>query len=137
MLAIFGYVALLILSGVWLYFIVPSVVRMSRRSTAVQRHAKEILQNRRSLSAKEFGQECFPHKQSAAATRLRQILEKILIVDVSRITAKTLDLAAPRSRAVSHSVDLMRTDFRLANDFEARMVEKQGFPTFLAAHNPS
>ena len=85
MFAILGYVALAILGGLLLYFVIPSVIRMSRRSSAVQKRAKEIMRNRRSLSAEEFGLEFFPKEQSTTAIRLRQMLENILIVDVSRI----------------------------------------------------
>ena len=85
MLTILGYAALAILGGLFLCFMVPSIIRMSRRSTAVQKRAEEIMRNRRSLSAEEFGLEFFPQNQSAIAARLRRILEKTLIVDASRL----------------------------------------------------
>jgi acyl carrier protein len=85
MLTILGYTALAILGGLFLCFMVPSVIRMSRRSTAVQKRAKEVMRNRRSLSAEAFALEFFPQNQSATAARLRQMLENIVIVDASRI----------------------------------------------------
>jgi acyl carrier protein len=67
--------------GLFLYVVMP----MSRRSRAVQRRAAEVLHDRPSLSAEEFGQTLFPPEQSAIATWLRKTLEEILIVDASRI----------------------------------------------------
>ena len=69
------------------YFSIRNSIRHPHvcQSNAVQKRAKEIMRNRRSLSAEEFGLEFFPKEQSATAVRLRQMLEKILIVDVSRI----------------------------------------------------
>lgn len=60
---------------------------MSRRSSAVQRHAKEIMRNRASLSSSEFGSTFFPQHQTEIAAQIRDILERVLIVDVSRIEA--------------------------------------------------
>ncbi len=70
-----------------LWFIIPSVVRMSRRSAAVQRRAKEIMRGRRALSSPEFGSVFFPEHQAEIAARMRNILKDVLIVDVSRIHA--------------------------------------------------
>ena len=61
---------------------------MSRRSSAVQRHAKEIMSDRPALSASEFASVFFPPKHAEIAACIRDILGRVLIVDVSRITAE-------------------------------------------------
>ena len=52
-----------------LWFTIPSVVRMSRRSAAVQRRAKEIMRGRRALSSPEFGSVFFPGHQAEIAAQ--------------------------------------------------------------------
>ena len=79
------YLAIVAVFGLFLCTVIPSIMRMSRRSAAVQKHAKEIMQDRCVLSPAEFGSEFFPPEQSPIATRLREILKDVLIVDVSRM----------------------------------------------------
>lgn len=85
MLTILGYLTVAIIFGLVFAFVIPSVVRMSRRSNAVQKHAREIMRDRRSMSASEFGSEYFSTDQAEIASRLRDILKKVLIVDATRI----------------------------------------------------
>jgi acyl carrier protein len=65
--------------------VMPSVIRMSRRSAAVQKRAKEVMRDRRAMSSSEFGSAFFPHDQAEITARVRDILKDVLIVDISRI----------------------------------------------------
>lgn len=85
MLRIVGCSLLFSLFGVVGFYLIRSVVRMSRRSSAVQKRAKEIMRDRRAMSPLEFGSEFFAGNQAEAASRIYDILKKVLIVDVSRI----------------------------------------------------
>jgi hypothetical protein len=85
MFIVIGYVAVALLVSLPLCLVVPSVIRMSRRSVAVQRRAAQIMRGRQPLSAQEFGVAFFPPSQAAVATRLRKMLEDGLIVDPTRM----------------------------------------------------
>ena len=80
-----GYSLAISALGVVWFYLIRSVVRMLRRSTAVKRRAKAIMRDRRAMSPLEFGSEFFPKDQVEIACRLRDILKKVLIVDASRI----------------------------------------------------
>jgi acyl carrier protein len=82
---IIGYCLGLAILGVLWFYLIRSVVRMSGRSSAVQRRAKEIMRGRRAMSSSEFGSAFFPDHEAGIAARLREVLKVILIVDVCRI----------------------------------------------------
>jgi hypothetical protein len=63
--------AVLIGRGVW---------RMSQRSSAVKRRAETVFEGRQRLTSDEFS-ELFPHDARSIATRFRDILKGVLIVD--------------------------------------------------------
>lgn len=65
--------------------LVPSIVRMSRRSTAIQKHAAQIMTGRSPLTHEQFGVQFFASAQATIATKLREMLAKSLIVDARRI----------------------------------------------------
>ena len=76
--------AIAALGVVWCY-VIRSVVRKSRRIAAVRKRAKEIMRDRQALSSTAFGSELFPQHEAEIAARLREILKRVLIVDVTRI----------------------------------------------------
>jgi hypothetical protein len=63
----------------------PSIVRMSRRSSAVKRRAAEVMNGRTRRSSQEFARAFFPDCQQDCARRVHDILRRLLIVDVARI----------------------------------------------------
>ncbi len=78
-------IALVALSGVAVAATVPSVVRMSRRSSAVKRRAAEVMNGRKRHSSQEFARSFFPDSQQEPARRVHEVLRRVLIVDVARI----------------------------------------------------
>ncbi len=81
-----NFLLLVILTALFMA-VIPSVVRMSRRSSAVKRHAEELMKDRPPLSSSEFGCAYFPPKHQKVAPRIRDILGRVLIVDVNRVGA--------------------------------------------------
>jgi hypothetical protein len=80
--AVLGLVAVI---GFAVTAIVPSVVRMSRRSRAVKRRAAEVMNGRKRRSSQEFATSFFPDSQQDCARRVHDVLRRVLIVDVARI----------------------------------------------------
>ncbi len=85
MFRIVGYALLFAVLGVVWFYLIRSVARMARQSASVKRQANEIMGERQPLSPVQFGSEFFPKEQVDVASRLLDILRKVLIVDVSRI----------------------------------------------------
>ena len=84
-IVIVGFCVVLAALGFLLLRGIRSTMRMSRRSTAVQRHAGELMAGRTALTHSEFGSRFFPPDQAETASRLREILARILILDVTRV----------------------------------------------------
>ena len=84
-LEIVGYSLALAALGVVWFYLIRSVLRMSRRSAAVKKRASHVMAGRSPLTHAQFGAEYFPPDQAAMAARIREILADILIVDMDRI----------------------------------------------------
>src|SRR5207247_533509 len=63
----------------------PRIWRMSRRSSAVQRHANAIMLGREHLTPQQFADKFFPFPQHAIAARVREVLGNVLIVDAATV----------------------------------------------------
>ncbi|MBC8873871.1 MAG: acyl carrier protein [Planctomycetes bacterium] len=85
MLTLAGYCVLFAAIGFLFYVCARSMVRMSRRSSAVKRRAEQVMAGRPAINRSDFGSHFSPHHEAEIASRVHEMLEKILIVDVSRI----------------------------------------------------
>ncbi len=85
MLTLAGYCVLFAAIGFIFCVCVRSMVRMSRRSSAVKRRAEQVMSGRPSVNRSDFGSHLFPHHEAEIASCVHEMLEKVLIVDVSRI----------------------------------------------------
>ncbi len=82
MLCIAGYCVLFAAIGFVFCACIRSTIRRSRRSSAVQRRASQVMAGRQSLTHSEFASQFPPPDEAEIASRLHEMLEKILIVDV-------------------------------------------------------
>jgi len=71
--------------GAMFFFAIRSTIRTARNNGAIQRHAAELISARKALTHEEFGAQFFSPEERHIASRLRELLEMILIVDVSRV----------------------------------------------------
>ena len=68
-----------------LFPLVRCIARMSRESTRIQNHAKQIMAGREALSPDEFAGAHFLLAERPIAAKIQTFLAEILIVDASRI----------------------------------------------------